>query len=254
MKYTKNAGCAASGCAASGCAAFLSGILKMPARKPAGCAASGCAAFLSGILKMPARKPTGCAASGCAAFLSGILKMPARKPAHPVTAHLTFILAIAIMLFCIPAAYAEPEDESDFTMSVPGVRSLTIDPDSLRFDPDLDQITRGYTDEEVVIATVSANVGWVLTITGSAQVWEGPWQKPVGDIYWKYGGGEAGSIGTDSGVAGYQSLTTLSAVVVSGGPCNQHTYPISFGVKLDIEKDVPGEYYYAYIVFELTTP
>jgi hypothetical protein len=164
------------------------------------------------------------------------------------------IIAIAVMLLCIPAAYADREDDSDFTMSVPGIRSLTIEPDSLRFEPDLNQMERGYTNQELVTARVSSNVSWVLTIRGSVEVWEGPWQKPVGDICWKYGAEGAVSVATEAGGAGYRSLTTQQAVVVSGGPCNQRTYPIHIRINLDMEKDKPGEYYYAYVVFELTTP
>ena len=152
------------------------------------------------------------------------------------------IIAIVILLVFCPSAYADPVDDSGFGMSVPGVRSLTLEQDNLQFEPDILQFLDGWTHQEVLIARVNANVDWVLTIRGSDELWEGPWEKPVTDIYWKYGGGE------------YASLDTQSAYVASGGPTNQQAYPIHFKIKLDLEWDVPGEYYYEYVIFELSAP
>lgn len=152
------------------------------------------------------------------------------------------IIAVVILLVLCPAAYAEPEDDSAFSMGVPGVRSLTLEQSNIQFGPDALQMLDGWTHQGVLIAWVNANVDWVLTIRGSKELWEGPWQKPVSDIYWKYGG------------ADYESLGMLSAYVASGGPCIKYTCPIYFNVMLDLERDVPGEYYYAYILFELSAP
>lgn len=152
------------------------------------------------------------------------------------------IIAVVILLVLCPAAYAEPEDDSAFSMGIPGVRSLTLEQENIQFEPDAIQMLDGWTHQEVLIALVNANVNWVLTVRGIKELWEGPWQKPVSDIYWKYGGGD------------YESLGTQSAHVASGGPCNPATYPIYFKIMLDLESDVPGVYYYAYIVFELSAP
>jgi hypothetical protein len=153
------------------------------------------------------------------------------------------LTAVAAVFFLVcTAAWASPEDESDFFMTCPGVRMLTLDPDTLNFQPGLDQILAGWTQDDVIVAKASANVTWVLTIRGSAEAWEGPWDKPVSDIWWKYDGGQ------------YQPLSTSVTEIVSGGPVNQHAYPVHFKVKLDIEKDVPGDYYYSYIIFELASP
>jgi hypothetical protein len=153
------------------------------------------------------------------------------------------IIAVAIVLLWSPAARSGPEDDSDFSVSVPGVRLLTLERDSIRFEADILQIVDGWTNEEMLVARVSANVDWVLTVRGSEELWEGPWQKPVSDIYWSYGGGE------------YRPLSsTESAQVVAGGLSKEAGYPIELKVKLDLEKDVPGEYYYSYLVVELTAP
>ena len=152
------------------------------------------------------------------------------------------IIAVVILLVFCPAAHAEPEDDSVFSMGVPGVRSLTLEQDNIQFAPDTLQMLDGWTHHEVLIARVNANVGWVLTVRGSEELWDGPWQKPVSDICWSYGG------------ADYESLRMQSAYVASGGPCNQQTYPIYFKIMLDLVSDIPGEYYYAYIVFELSAP
>ena len=152
------------------------------------------------------------------------------------------IISFVILLLLCPAAHAVPEDDSGFGMDVPGVRSLTLDDESLYMEPGIIEMLDGFTDPEVITASVCANVTWVLTIRGSDELWDGPWDKPITDIYWNYNGGDYVPLGMDS------------AYIVSGGPCNQVEYPINFKVKLDMEYDLPGEYYYEYIVFELSAP
>ena len=159
-----------------------------------------------------------------------------------VTILKNLIIAVVMLLVLCPAAHAESEDDSGFSMGVPGVRSLTLEDNNIQFEPDTLQMLDGWTHQEVLIARVNANVDWVLTVRGSDEYWEGPWQKPVSDIYWKYGGLD------------YESMSTQNATVASGGPCNQNTYPIHFKVMLDLESDVPGDYYYEYVVFELSAP
>lgn len=116
------------------------------------------------------------------------------------------IIAVAVLIICSPAAYADPEDESNTSITITGVRSLTLEQDSLHYEPNISQMLNGWTQQQVLIARVSANVNWALNIRGSDEYWEGPWDKPVSDIYWKYGGG------------GYEPLWTQPAEVASGGP------------------------------------
>lgn len=152
-----------------------------------------------------------------------------------------FFSVVILFAFC-PAVLADPVDDSGFSMGVPGIRSLTLDQNNIHFEPDIRQMVDGWTHQEVLIARVNANVDWVLTVRGSDDLWDGPWEKPVTDIYWKYGGGE------------YASLDMQSMYVASGGPTNHQAYPIHFKVKLDLALDVPGDYYYEYVIFELSSP
>ena len=149
--------------------------------------------------------------------------------------------AAAILALCIPAL-ADSDDDGEFAMSVPGVRTLKLDRNSLQFTPGAMELENGWTQQQVIIARVSANVDWVVKLSGTENYWDGPWEKPVADIHWKYGGG------------GFTSLTTTEAAVEQGGPANQRSLPIHFKIKLDWVKDIPGEYTYAYILFEVTEP
>jgi hypothetical protein len=157
-------------------------------------------------------------------------------------ATLTLLAIAAYLLIPIPAVLAASQDDSAFSMTVPGVRSLSVDTNTIYFTPDVTQLLAGWTTEETLITTVNANVDWVLTITGSQSNWTGPWSKPVGDIYWKYGAGD------------YAALTTLAANVATDGPVDGGSYPISFKIALNLAIDVPGEYSYQYVVLELAAP
>ncbi len=159
-----------------------------------------------------------------------------------------YLLAIAAFAaaLCVSisgnAAFAAPDDEGDFSMSVPGVRMLTLDRRSLEFSPGGPELEAGFSEHKVVVASISANAEWMLVVSGSAAAWQGPWAKPVEDIQWRYGGGQ------------YASLTMNEASVVSGGAQSKRSYPVHFRIKLDWENDVPGEYRYEYVMFQLTTP
>lgn len=151
-------------------------------------------------------------------------------------------IAVAWLLLHPHAAMADSNDQSAFSMSVPSIRSVSAGTGTMIFTPDLTQILAGWTTSQDLATTVSSNVDWVLTISGSQSNWTGPWSKPVGDIYWKYGAGD------------YAALTILQATVTSGGPVEEGDYPISLKVALDLVTDEPGEYSYSYIVIELTAP
>jgi hypothetical protein len=149
---------------------------------------------------------------------------------------------IIILLLLCPASYADREDESDFSMRCPEVRYLTLEPDSLDFESSMANMVEGWTSTKVLTARVFANVQWVMKIKGTSGTWEGPYAKPISDIYWSYGTGTP------------VPLTTDSATVVSGGCCFNEPFPIDIKVKLDMTRDVPGDYYYTYILVELSAP
>lgn len=156
-----------------------------------------------------------------------------------LTAFLAAFMLVSVSGFI---AYAAPEDEGDFSMSVPGVRMLTLDRRSLEFSPGGPEFEAGFSEHKVVVASVSANAEWLLVISGTSETWQGPWAKPVGDIQWRYGGGQ------------YAALSRNEASVVSGGAQNQRSYPVHFRIKLGWENDVPGDYRYEFVLFQLTTP
>ena len=149
---------------------------------------------------------------------------------------------IAALLLIFPAGVGAEEDQSGFSMSIPGVKSITIESGTLIFAPDLPQLLAGWTTVETLDATVSGNEDWFLAIRGSQAGWTGPWLKPVGDIYWSYGAGD------------YTALTTSSEDVTSGAPVADGSVQIDFKIALDLGDDKPGNYSYTYVVLELTTP
>ena len=155
---------------------------------------------------------------------------------------LIFLAVFAGGLLLLPLTVWAENDQSAFSMSVPTVSSVTAGSGTMIFTPDLAQILAGETTPQDLDVTVSTNVDWELTITGSQATWTGPWSKPVGDILWKYGAGD------------YAALTTSSASVATGGPVEDGSYPISIKIALDLVTDIPGEYSYTYIVIELTAP
>jgi len=153
-----------------------------------------------------------------------------------------FACIAALLVFIGLPAWADSEDDPDFYLSVPGVRALKLDRTSLQFTPGAQEMEAGWTQQQVLLARVSANVEWALKLSGTVEQWEGPWDKPVGDIHWKCGGG------------GYTALTLTEAVAAEGGPCNQQTVPLHFRIRLDWANDTPGEYTYSYILIEVTQP
>ncbi|MCX6646881.1 MAG: hypothetical protein NTY09_11110 [bacterium] len=158
---------------------------------------------------------------------------------------LTILVFLAIAtggLLLHPYAVWAANDQSAFSMSVPSVSSITAGSGTMFFTPVLSELLAGETTPQDLGLTVSTNVDWVLTITGSQATWTGPWSKPVGDIYWKYGAGD------------YAALTTSPAEVTTGGPVEEGDYPVSIKIALDLVTDEPGEYSYTYIVIELTAP
>ena len=163
-------------------------------------------------------------------------------PCNRISGMAACLASIVALLLIFPAGVRAEEDQSGFSMSIEGVRAITIDSGTLVFTPDLAQLVAGWTTVETLDSTLSSNEDWLLTIRGSSATWTGPWLKPVGDIYWSYGAG------------GYTALTTSSADVTSGVPVANGAVQINIKIALDLGDDTPGNYSYTNIVLELTTP
>jgi len=152
------------------------------------------------------------------------------------------IVATIFLLLLTRSAFAVPDDQSGFSIIIEDVRTLSLDSEITYFAPDVMQILSGWTGEQVWTTTINANVDWVLTIRGTEAFWDGPWQKPVGDIWWEYNGG------------GFVPLDTEPAEVCSAGPSDHQVHQIRFRLAVDLLKDIPGDYYYGYLVLELAAP
>jgi hypothetical protein len=151
------------------------------------------------------------------------------------------IFTAAIFLFLTPAIQADSDSDSGFTMTVDEVRLLSLDQDSVYLTPDVKALMDGKTESVDLTANVWSNAYWALTIRGSESEWEGPWPKPVGDILWRNGpNGE------------FTPLDTEPVTIAEGGPVNNEAFDLTFSVKLDMAKDVPGEYSYSSVILELT--
>lgn len=151
-------------------------------------------------------------------------------------------IASAVFLLLASAVPAASEDNSGFTISIPAVRYLDLENQSINFVPEPQMFLTGWSEELQAMAKVSSNVDWVLTIKGTEGFWEGPWSKPVSDIVWKYGAGE------------FNSLSMEPVEISSGGPASGQEYPVDFKIKLDLANDLPGDYVYTYVIFELSAP
>ena len=162
---------------------------------------------------------------------------------HKAVVILSLILtAITFSLLSALPAHAGPEDDSGFSMSVTGIRYLYLENETLEFTPDAEQMLDGWTTTEQSVVWVSANVPWLLTIRGTEEYWEGSWLKPLSDIYWKFGNAE------------YIPLSTEPENITLDGPINAGQFPIDIRIKLDMETDLPGNYTYTYLLFELSAP
>lgn len=152
------------------------------------------------------------------------------------------ILTTAFLLVFTEAAHADIVYESGFSITITEVRSLTLDSDNALLNPGATAVLSGWMTEKTWDVNICANVDWVLKIRGTSSTWEGPWPKPVGDIYCAYAGSE------------YMPLDTAPIEIYRGGPADHESYPINFRIALDPLLDIPGDYYYSYIVFELESP
>ncbi len=147
-----------------------------------------------------------------------------------------------ILMFFLPAAHADPTDVGGLTISIGEVRAISLNSTSILLSPNMNELLDGRIEQQSWDALVSSNVDWVLTIRGSEEIWDGPWQKPISDILWNYEGSE------------FTPLDIEPQVVCAGGPSNREHYEINFTVELDFVTDIPGEYHYGYIILELSAP
>jgi len=154
---------------------------------------------------------------------------------------LAFFLAVVIYLLYTGVAYADSESNSGISIVISDVKVLSVDADSLTLSPAAPEVLSGWTEQQTWNVTICANVEWALTIRGTAPTWDGPWLKPVGDIFFSSGGSD------------FAPVETESTRVCTGGPSDNEVRPINFKIALDPLKDIPGEYFYGYIVLEFET-
>ena len=152
------------------------------------------------------------------------------------------LIALLLILLVCPEAAAQSDDQSRFAIPVGEVRVLELDTEITFFAPGVAEVLAGRTTEQTWNMVVSSNTDWVLTIRGTDEYWDGPWQKPVSDIMYRYG------------TSDFIPLSTEPTVVSSGDRADHVTYPVDFSISLNMLKDIPGDYFYGYVVFELASP
>jgi hypothetical protein len=153
-----------------------------------------------------------------------------------------FFIACYVATCLIGAFPANAEDtyQAGISIVIGQVRTVTVDTQYADFQPTAPELIEGWTQVQTINAMVSANTHWEMTIRGSDEYWNAPWEKPVGDIFWSYDGSE------------YVPLTVDPAFVVNGSAVVDENYSIEFIVALDPLKDIPGDYSYPQIIVELS--
>ena len=152
-----------------------------------------------------------------------------------------FICCMSVLPINAIPAWAEANHQTDFSIIVGEVRTVSVDRENLDLIPVAAELIAGWTRVGTLNITVSANVEWALSIRGSEPFWEAPWNKPVGDIFWSYNGSE------------YFPLDVIATEVLTGGPSDNEIYPLNFKISLDPLEDIPGDYYYPEIIIEVTS-
>lgn len=146
------------------------------------------------------------------------------------------------LAWAVPALADDDErSEPEFRMDIDSVMFVHLDRNELEFNPTANDLINGRTTPEQLTATVSSNTDWVLSIAGSATKWDGPWDKPVGDILWRIAGSE-----------NYTPLATSAAEVERGAPVKEYGVSLDFAVALDMARDLAGTYRYESVVFQVS--
>jgi hypothetical protein len=147
-----------------------------------------------------------------------------------------FVLILAFA----SATLAKNADDSGYTIIVTDISMVSIDSTQVTLSPDTYEWLNGWTSEQTWRVVCSSNANCVLTVRGLDETWDAPWSKPVSEIFWSYGGSE------------FQPLSTQPTEVCAVGPSDHVVFPIQYKVALDILKDIPGDYFYKGIIFEIS--
>lgn len=155
-----------------------------------------------------------------------------------VAATTAFCLALAL---AGPARADDDRGEPDFQMEIDPVMFVTLDSDELSFHPGFEQMMAGRSDPAALSATVSSNTDWALYLVGTAETFDGPWDKPCADILWRTAGG-----------SDFAPLSTAPCEIGRGGPARACEVALEFAIVLDMERDRPGAYRYQNLVFQVS--
>ena len=160
------------------------------------------------------------------------------------------LLALGFLFLAGDFARSSPGDTWDdarISITIPAICVTDVQPLNLDFgEPSPGDFESGRTPTKKLTVSVKSNADWVLAVEGSGgEYWDGPWQKPVGDIQWHFepGGGSA-----------WNDLTTSPVEVTSGGPTGKWSKTVLVRVKLDWQKDIEGEYSYESMLFTASAP
>ncbi len=166
-----------------------------------------------------------------------------RSHFRPPSLALKITLLMALLL-CQPVTIlrADTEESSSFSFIIPEIRMLSLETGTSVCLADTNALLTGWTEVQTWDIVVSSNVDWVLTVRGTQSAWEGPWPKPVSDIWWACDSGD------------FVPLDTAPLEGCSGGPSDHESHPVHFRIAMDMLQDIPGDYFYGYIVFELAAP
>jgi hypothetical protein len=166
------------------------------------------------------------------------------------------VLAAAMLAaVCFMALAAQPAqaqasrtDTADSTFTIDAFRDLTVSPSTLAFgNVGATEMIRGYTDYFELQATVKANAGWTLSISGSSATWSNG-TKQRSDLQYKTGvtvppSNDAGTTLTGSATSIYTDGASTNAGIVK---------KIFLRSLLHMDTDIPASITYNNIVLTLS--
>lgn len=148
---------------------------------------------------------------------------------------------LALLLPAPALADDDERSEPEFSMDIDSIMFVHLDRHELAFNPSANDVLSGRTPPQQLKATVSSNTDWVLSIAGSSPKWDGPWDKPVGDILWRI-----------AGEGSYAQLASTAAEVQRGSPAKDLDISLDFAIALDMAHDLAGTYRYESVVFQVS--